>query len=46
LFEIPAQDPVTLAVAGTTLALVALGACYVPAARATRINPTVALRSE
>ena len=46
LFEIPAQDPVTLAAAGTTLALVALGACYVPAARATRINPTVALRSE
>jgi putative ABC transport system permease protein len=46
LFEVPARDPITFAPAGTTLALVALAACYVPASRATRINPTLALRSE
>ena len=46
LFEVPARDPITLAAVGTTLALVALAACYVPAARATRIDPTLALRSE
>jgi putative ABC transport system permease protein len=46
LFEVPARGPFTFAAAGTTLVLVALAACYVPAARATRIDPTLALRND
>jgi putative ABC transport system permease protein len=46
LFDVPARNPVTFAAVGTTLALVALAACYAPVARATRINPILALRSE
>jgi putative ABC transport system permease protein len=46
LFDISAADPVTLAVAGSVLAGVAGLACAVPAARATRIDPVIALRSD
>ena len=46
LFEVPARDPITFAAVGSMLVLVALAACYVPAARATRIDPTLALRTE
>ncbi|HEU5219627.1 MAG TPA: ABC transporter permease [Gemmatimonadales bacterium] len=46
LFELKPGDPVTLgAAAGTTL-LVGLVAAYVPARRATRIDPLTALRAE
>ena len=46
LFEVPARDPITFVAVGSMLVLVALAACYVPAARAIRIDPTLALRIE
>jgi predicted permease len=46
LFEIEPTDPLTFVVVGTVLAGVALLAAYIPARRATRVDPIDALRAE
>jgi putative ABC transport system permease protein len=46
LFGVGAWDPVTMASVAIVLSSAALIACYIPAERATRIDPVVALRYE
>jgi putative ABC transport system permease protein len=46
LFDIRPKDPLTFTVVAVVLPLVALLACYIPARRATRVDPLIALHYE
>ena len=46
IYEVSAVDPLSFTVVSLMVTLVALLACYMPARRATKANPTAALRAE
>ena len=46
LFEVSPLDPLSLAVAAVLLLVIGIGAAMIPARRATRVDPAIALRAE